>query len=118
MGRYSAKLLFQFRIDAPSVGESRLCEERIVTYSAASADVAYRTANEKGEASVYDYKNDEAKTVYFEFVGVLDLLELGLECDPEAVWYDIVEHELPVKVPEKTELGAFRNETDTDDDRV
>jgi len=27
---------------------------------------------------------------HLEFVGVLDLLDLGPECGPDEVWYDIV----------------------------
>ena len=109
MNRYSAKLLFQFRIDVSTRDESRLCEERIITYSADSADAALETAKQKGADSVHDYLNDEGHTVFFEFVGVLDLLELGSECDPEDVWYDILEHELPLHVPDESELSAIRD---------
>ena len=109
MNRYSAKLLFQFRVDDSTRSESRLCEERIITYSAASADAAMDVAKQKGADSVHDYLNDEGHTVFFEFVGVLDLLELGLESDPEDVWYDIVERELPLHVPEESEISAVRD---------
>ena len=109
MNRYSAKLLFQFRVDDGTQEESRLCEERIITYSSESGDGALQLAKQKGADSAHNYLNDEGHTVYFEFVGVLDLLELGLECDPEDVWYDIIERDLPLHVPNESHLNATRS---------
>jgi hypothetical protein len=51
--------------------------------------------------------------VHFEFVGVLDLLELGVECDADEVWYDIVERVRPMErrhaiLPKENDLSALR----------
>jgi len=111
MHRYSAKLLFQFRVDHTREGDRRTCEERIITYTAPSAEVALTYAKENGLGAVTNYANEEGQTVYFEFVGVLDLLELGIECEPEEVWYDVVEHRLPITVPDESELNALREDS-------
>jgi len=34
-------------------------------------------------------QNSAGNAVHFEFVGVMDLLLLGVECDKDEVWYDI-----------------------------
>jgi hypothetical protein len=52
--------------------------------------------------------------VRFEFVGVLDLLELGLECEADEVWYDTRQMLTPMErreslIPPERELSAFRN---------
>jgi hypothetical protein len=114
--RYSAKLLFQFRVDlGSSTGKRRLCEERIVMVHAQSARAALAAAKRKGKQAEHDYENDEGNRVYFEFVGVTDLLELGCECGDDEVWYDISERLLPMErrdklIPPEDELCAFRNE--------
>lgn len=96
--RFAAKLLFQFRvvIDGNS-GKRRICEERIVVFQSRSYKQALVAAKRKGKAAQYRFANDEGIPVYFEFVGVLDLLELGIECGEEEVWYDIVERLQPME---------------------
>src|SRR5437867_3345805 len=49
---------------------------------------------------------------HLEFVGVLDLLDLGPECGPDEVWYDIVQILRPVErraqlVPRPSQLTAL-----------
>jgi hypothetical protein len=114
--RFSAKLLFQFRIDiGADSGKRRLCEERIVTFQARSGRAALAVAKRKGKEAEYDYENDESNRVYFEFVGIVDLLELGTECTSDEVWYDIKERLLPMErrgtlIPPEDQLCALRNE--------
>jgi len=50
--------------------------------------------------------------VFFEFVGVTDLLKLGLECEADEVWYDIVQKLKPMErrrelVPPPERLNAI-----------
>jgi len=121
--RYSAKLLFQFRVDlGSSSGKRRLCEERIVLVHAPSAGAALAAAKRKGEKAEHHYENDQGNQVYFEFFGVMDLLELGCECGEDEAWYDIVERLLPMErrgklIPPEDELCAFRNERPRRSDR-
>ena len=114
--RYAAKLLFQFRVKTPQ-GSSvrRICEERIVLIQASSASEAITGAEAVGRRNVMRYENSDGNTVFFEFVGILELLRLGVECDAEEVWYDIVERVRPMErrsdlLPPVQELHAVREE--------
>ena len=54
--------------------------------------------------------------VYFEFIGVMDLLHLGPECDDDQVWYDIHERLLPMErklevIPAESDLLANLDES-------
>jgi Domain of unknown function (DUF4288) len=117
MKRYSAKLLFQFRVIVEGEsGKRRICEERIVVLGARSAERALAKAKRKGAKSEFSYTNDEGNPVHFEFVGVMDLLELGIECDKDEVWYDIVERLCPSErrhklIPPEVELNAIKLES-------
>jgi hypothetical protein len=116
MKRYSAKLLFQFRVVVNGAsGKRRHCEEQIVLISARNAKDALSKAKRRGEKSQFDYLNDGGNSVYFEFIGVTDLLELGNECEPDEVWYDIFKLLLPSErrdklIPLETELSAIKIE--------
>ncbi len=112
--RYSARLLFQFRVvlDGDS-GKRRLCEERIITFTASHARAALREAKKRGKAGRHSFKNNSGCPVHFEFVGVMDLLCLGPECDPDEVWYSIVERMTPMErratlIPPEDKLSAIR----------
>jgi hypothetical protein len=97
-GRYAAKLLFQFRVLVDGdPGIRRLCEERIITFHARGGRAALAEASRQGEAGQHRYRNSDGNSVSFDFVGVLDLLELGMECEPNEVWYDIVERVHPME---------------------
>jgi hypothetical protein len=114
--RYSAKLLFEFHIvvdGKPMV--RRTCEERIIIVRALSADAALREAKRKGRASEFRFRNTHGDPGHFRLVGVMDLLELGVECEPEEVWYDITERVRPSErrasiIPREKDLNAFRVE--------
>ena len=50
--------------------------------------------------------------MFFEFVGVTDLLKLGLECEADEVWYDIVQKLKPMErrrelIPPPERLNAI-----------
>jgi hypothetical protein len=112
MKRYAAKLMFQFRVVVG--GESskrRTCEDRIILIRAKSATSALLAAKRHGRKSEHSYSNDEGNPVHFEFVGVMDLLELGLECAEDEVWYEIVDRLCPSErrsklIPPEWKLNA------------
>jgi len=113
--RYAAKLLFQFRVvvDGDS-GKRRLCEERIVLLKAISGRAALAKAKGCGKRSRYNYKNSDGNPVYFEFIGVLELLCLNTACEENEVWYDLVERLSPLErrkwlIPRDSNLNAIRN---------
>lgn len=114
-GRYAAKLLFQFRVVVNgSPGIRRTCEERIITLSAPHGRAALQEAKRRGRAAQHQYENNDGNPVYFEFVGVLDLLRLDPACEADEVWYDITERIRPMErratlIPPDTKLAAIRN---------
>jgi hypothetical protein len=93
---FSAKLLFQYRVDlGRASGKRRTCEERIVVFSASSPTSAVRVAKQRGQGAEFSYRNDQGVPVRVEFVGVLDILRHGPEMEEGTVWYDIKERLLP-----------------------
>jgi hypothetical protein len=112
--RFAAKLLFQFRVVVNGdSGVMRLCEERIVLIRAPTARKALAAAKRRGKRAQHHYTNNEGNEVFFEFVGLMDLLQLGPECDEDEVWYTISQRKLPMEraatiLPEESELCAVR----------
>lgn len=111
--RYSTKVLFQHRIVINGdSGKRRLTEERIVLIYARTADSAYKQAISYCQDAEFRSTNEDGNPWYFEFVGILDLLELGAESDENEVWYDVRERILPMErksvlIPNKKDLNAF-----------
>lgn len=91
-GRFAAMLLFQFRVVTNGVSNRRrLCEKRLVVLEAPSGRDALKEAKRRGRKSEHNYLNSDGGRVFFEFVGVLDLLSLGPECEDGEVWYQLCE---------------------------
>lgn len=113
--RFAAKLLFQFRYEDDAPGGFRTAEERIVLFFERGAEDAYVAAQLRGKSANNSYLNDAGANVYFEFVGVIDLINLGPEAEDDEVWYDIRRMKDPMLrraqlIPEKPSLDAFRLE--------
>lgn len=112
--RFAAKLLFQFRVvDEGEANIMRLCEERIILISAPTARRALGLAKRRGKTAQHSYKNASGAMIYFEFVGLMDLLHLGIECETDEVWYNIIRRKLPMEradsiCPPESELNAIR----------
>jgi hypothetical protein len=117
MKRYSAMLLFQYRAEFSS-GKSnimRTCEERLIVLSARNAKSALSKAKAHGNKAEFDGENEDGDPVYFEFVGVRDLLEIGAECEADEVWYDIFTRKQPSErkdkfIPQEQDLMAIKLE--------
>ena len=116
MSRYAAKLLFQFRVTTSAGdGKRRTCEERIILIEAPTARKALAAAKQRGKAAQYDYENSEGNPVHFEFVGLLELKGLGVECEDDEVWYELTGRLSPMErkaeiIPLVSQLTAIRNE--------
>jgi hypothetical protein len=100
MNRFAAKLLFQFRV-AGQPNKRVFCEERIVVYDARSPAQAISLAKGKfGKQREYHYENASHATVRVEFVGVMDMIDLGSpelrQASPEEVWYDFKDRLTPM----------------------
>jgi len=68
-------------------------------------------ADNKGRSSENLYLNDDGNEVFFEFVGIMDLIELGIECEEDEVWYEVKEYLTPMErrkklIPPKNKLIA------------
>lgn len=113
--RYSAALLFQYRVMVDGVpGKRRLCEKRIIHFRARDGRSALTHAKRRAKEAEHHYKNDEGNRVFFEFVGVCDLIACDPACEPDEVWYQIVEMMTPMErrkqlIPRESKLSAIRN---------
>lgn len=109
--RYAAKLLFQFRVVGAGA-KMRICEERIIVLHASSAEEALKQGKRKGRESQFQNVNEHGEKVRFEFVGVMDLLQFGMECQEDEVWYDIRTRLKPMErksklIPKEGKLNAI-----------
>ena len=86
--RYAAKLLFQYRVEGEPASRKTLCEERIICFERTSPQRALAYAKSYGKKDKIHYKNCYGQMVYFELVGVLDMLQLDLEHNPLEIWYE------------------------------
>lgn len=112
--RFAAKLLFQYRVGREGESKFRICEERIVILSKRTPESAYAEAIGIGKASCESFVNEEGKSVAIEFVGIVDMMDLGLESESNEVWYEIKTMLRPMErrsklIPPKERLSAFRN---------
>ncbi len=114
--RYSAELLFQYRVMVDgTAGKRRLCERRIIHFRAPDGRSALAHAKRRGKESEHHYQNNQGNPVFFEFVGVRDLRCCDPACEPDEVWYDIVEMVRPMErrrqiIPPESQLCAIRND--------
>jgi len=113
MKRYSALLLFQFRADLGNDKSDimRRCEYRIITVPARNAESALNKAMVHGEKSEFDGQAEAGNPLLFEFIGVVELLEMDAY-DPEEVWFDLRTLKLPMErrdklIPPKNKLTAI-----------
>lgn len=109
-------LLFQFRVMINGdPGSRRICEKRLINFSSETAQSALKEAKRRGRAAQYSYRNSDGNKVHFDFIGVQDLLCLGVECEPDEVWYDIVQFVKPMErknklIPSESTLNAIMRE--------
>lgn len=108
MKRYSAKLLFQYR-SKTGKEPKRLCEERIITFEARGPRHALQVARSNGRKAQFEmsspfwkncsisrYVKQTDGDIFFEFVGVMDLVELSTICESNEVWYEFHCRRAPV----------------------
>lgn len=115
MKRYAAKLLSEYQVLVEGVaGKRRICVETIVLIAAGSARGALVKAKARGARGNLRYQNDEGNPVRLEFVGVMELLELGIECASDEVWFEVKKRVANSErrkrlIPPESELTAIRN---------
>jgi len=112
--RFSALMLFQFRTEKNGISnQRRVCEERIIVIQASSALEALRLVRQKGIDEEFSYYDNDIE-VFFEFIGVMELIELGTFLDEDEVWYHFIEKLRPMEnkdkiLPSESQLDAFQN---------
>jgi hypothetical protein len=79
-------------------GKFRRCEVRTVVfdnveYVDEAVDKVFSYVKGKNRTFI----NTAGNKVYFEFVGVLDYIKMGGECDDSEVWYDYVTMKEPME---------------------
>jgi len=116
MKKFAAQLLFQFKVIVDgSPSKRRITQTSIIVLKAKTAQSALALAKKRGKDREYEYLNDEDNNVFFEFIGVQELLHLGVECEEDEVWYDVKERLLPMErrvnfIPKESDLNAFKFE--------
>ena len=116
MNKYSCKLLFQWNPskDGKEYRKRRVCEERIYTYNAKTSEEALVKAKKLGDEGCFSQET-EVGYVDFQFVGILDLIQLIDDDDDSEVWYEIVERnikegKLTHLIPQEEELALFKTD--------
>src|SRR5687767_88403 len=91
-------LLFQWRVDVEGdSGARRTCERRLVNLLAMSPAAAIASAMSAGRKAQFRSRTTGGHPLRFEFVGLTEIVELGEECGPDEVWYDIVRMVRPME---------------------
>jgi hypothetical protein len=113
MRRFAGVLFFQFRTvrDGKS-NQRRICEERTVLIEAAAPKQAVQKLTSLGKLEQYDYSASSRERIFFEFIGIRELLELGGEESENEVWWRLFEAIRPNErrsrwIPKTAELRAF-----------
>jgi len=113
MNHYSAKLLFQWLpIRSGKTRKRRVCEKRIVTFTAETPEAALQKAKDIGSSEEYVEEKSDGK-VCFEFIGVLELMDVSMNIEEGEVWSELVEMIEPEKrinkiIPDEESLHALR----------
>ncbi len=124
--KYTAKLLFQWRTEIDGISNKmRTCEESIILIEEKNAPKALLKAKKHGKSREFQSRNDEYSIkhncdyqIHFEFIGVSDLVGLGIECADNEVWYGVRKHLFPMEnkdkfIPDENELNAIRDEQES-----
>ncbi len=113
--KYAAQILYQFRvvIDGRN-SKRRITQSSIVIIHAKSPEIALKSAQRQGKKNEYKYLNDKGNEVFFECIGIQELLHLGVECDENEVWYEVKERMSPMEnknkfIPKQNDLNAFKH---------
>jgi len=119
MNRYAAKLLFQWNaMPGGRASSRRVSEERIVNFRAASPRAALAKAKSIGKQGSF-----RSGGIRFQFVGILQLMELGVESGPGEVWWELSYRRRPLErreeiLPREKDLWVFAKPVRSDRRRL
>lgn len=105
---YLAVLVLASRVEGRE-GEDPLVDLQYRLIHAFDAESAYQRAQELGAEEVQDYENDEGERVYWEFIGLHELHEIGPDGlkDGSEVFYRMEEDDPVTWIIPKEELRVF-----------
>ncbi len=112
--KFAALLLFQFRVvKNGKSNKKRICEERIIHLYSETPEIAFHRAQEKGNYEEFDYEDDGCH-IFFEFVGIVELVDLAVINSDEEVWSRLIEKVCPIErkdqlIPDISKLSVFRS---------
>ncbi len=116
MEQYSCKLLFQWNPfkDGEAFRKRRVCEEKIYSYPSKSPEDALAKAKALGEEECFDHETEEGH-VYYQFVGVIELIQLIDYNEGTELWYEMSEKlikdgNFEYLVPKEKELAVFKTD--------
>lgn len=64
---------------------------RILHFPKGTRKNAIAQATQRGQDSEHTFENDLKQQVHYRFDGIKDVLELGVEADPDEVWYEVID---------------------------
>jgi len=111
--KFAVCLLFQFKvINKGKVNKKRICEEKIYHIISNSANEAYKKALSIGKDEEFNFK-EKQKNIFYEFVGIIEMIELVELDEKNVVWSRFVEKLLPLErkakiIPPKNKLSVFK----------
>ncbi len=110
---YAAMLLFQFRVVKNEISNKRrICEERIIHLNADSPEAALDLASKRGREEEFDYEDGD-KHIWFEFIGVSELIDLLSIENEDEVWSRFIEKVSPMErkdrvIRSRDQLAIFK----------
>jgi hypothetical protein len=113
MRKFAVFLLFQFQtIKNDTINKKRICEERIYHIESETSELAYTKAKEIGIKEEFSYIENNIQ-VHFQFIGIIELIELSIYDDKNLVWSNFIEKVNPMErknriIPLKNKLAIFR----------
>lgn len=112
MRRFSASLVFVY--SQATDGVMRLMERRIVSVEAASAEEAYAAVMQLGKDGEVRKDRRTGTNFSLDFMGVQEMIELGLEASPHEVWHELSRVKWPLvsknAVRRKDDLAVFTSD--------
>ncbi len=103
---YACTLLFRYRKNKQQ--KKFLCDERMFHMKGKSPSLIYKACIKRGKDEEYILPMGNCNWAY-EFVGVLEIVELALGRKPDEVWHRFSERMNPERrIPLKTKLSAYQ----------
>lgn len=88
MCRYAARIIHQFKSKILDMKSRKKCVITTIVFEANNGRTAIQTAKRIGKKMAVNYKNTDRDRISYTFLGIIDIMQLGDECEVYEVWYD------------------------------